>query len=44
MSPRECLVEGDAAILYDDLPSELRWLPPVSDALARDELRRAQQS
>jgi hypothetical protein len=39
--PRGYLVQGDVATLQDDLASEIRWLSQVSDALTRDELRRA---
>ena len=39
--PRGYLGKGDVTTLQDDLASELRWLTQVSDALARDELRRA---
>jgi len=44
MPPRWYSVAGDAATQHDDLPSELRWLTQVSDALTRDELRRTLQS
>lgn len=44
MPPVGYSVEGNAATQHNDLPSELRWLTQVSDALTRDELRRAPQS
>ena len=44
MPPRSYLAEGNVITEHSDLASELRWLTQVSDALTRDELRRAQQS
>lgn len=37
-------VEGNVVTEHGDLASELRWLTQVSDALARDELRRLSKS
>jgi hypothetical protein len=41
MPPHRYSVDGNDATQHDDMTSELRWLIQVSDALARDELRRA---
>ncbi|MGH3823723.1 MAG: MAB_1171c family putative transporter [Pseudonocardiaceae bacterium] len=44
MPPRVYSVERNDSIHQDDLTTELHWLTQVSDALARDELRRPAQS
>jgi ABC-type multidrug transport system fused ATPase/permease subunit len=44
MPPRGCPPGVNPAIHPSDLDSEVRWLTEVSDAFARDELRRAEES